>query len=67
MDPQETFVRHFRLGNGTDVVVVVARAGLTAFAVARGHALVDKLPAHQRIYFDDLRRRARHRPGAIPH
>ena len=43
MGPWETFVRYFRLGHGADVVVVVARAGLTAFAVTHGRALVDEL------------------------
>ncbi|MCL2746938.1 MAG: hypothetical protein FWE48_07640 [Coriobacteriia bacterium] len=35
--------------------MVVACAGLTAFAVAHGRALADELPAHQRIDFGDHR------------
>jgi len=35
-------VRHFRLGNGADVVVVVGRADATAVVAARGRALVDE-------------------------
>ena len=35
------------------MVVVIARAGPAAFAVASSHALVDELPAHQRFYLAD--------------
>ena len=35
------------------MIVVVARAGLAAFAVACGGAFVDELPAYQRINFAD--------------
>ena len=55
MNPRETFVRCYCIGNGADVVVVVACTGLAAFPAARGRALVDELPAHQRIYFADHR------------
>ena len=55
MTPPETFVRQYCLGHGADVIVVVARVGLTAFAMARGRALVDELPAYQRFYFADYR------------
>ena len=48
VNPHETFVRHFGFSYGADVVVVVARAGLAAFAMARGHALIDELFAHER-------------------
>ena len=55
MNPQETFVRHFCIGYGADVVVVVARAGSAVLAVPCGRALVDELPAHQRFYLADDR------------
>jgi hypothetical protein len=53
MTTPETFVRHFRLDNGAQVVVVVRRADLAALAAASCSALVDELPSHQRIYFAD--------------
>jgi len=71
VNPWETFVRHFGFGYGTDVVVVVACAGFTTFAVACGHAFVDELPAHQGLYFADHRalthaERSRDGVGAWP-
>ena len=55
MNPRETFVRHLRHCEGPDVIVVVARAGFTAFAVASSAALVDELLPHQRIDLGDHR------------
>jgi len=55
MTPPETFVCHLCLGNGADVVVVVARSGFAVFAVARGVSFVDELPTHQAINLGDHR------------
>ena len=55
MTPPETFVRHYRLSNRADVVVIVGSADLTVFAATRCTSLVDELPSYQRINFANHR------------